>query len=54
MKLSEYIKQLQDMQTKHGDVDVKVRNEHECSDLSVEIDFHDPLKPYYNKKICSH
>ena len=50
MKISEYIKQLQDMQNKHGDVEVKINKTYECSDLSINDKFNDPPELEYNKK----
>lgn len=50
MKVSQYIKQLQDLQDKHGDVDVKVNITYECSDLSINDTYKDPEKPEYNKR----
>ena len=49
MKISEYIKYLQKLQNKHGDVDVKVNITYECSDLSINDTFKEPEKPEYNK-----
>ena len=50
MKVSQYIKQLQDLQDKHGDVDVKVNITYECSDLSINDTYKDSEKPEYNKR----
>lgn len=50
MKLSEYIKHLQDLQKKHGNVDVEVNRTFECSDLSINDTFNEPELPYYDKK----
>ena len=49
MKISEYIKYLQELKNKHGDVDVKVNITYECSDLSINDTYKDPEKPEYNK-----
>ena len=49
MKISEYIKYLQELKNKHGDVDVKVNRIFECSDLSINDTYKDPEKPKYNK-----
>ena len=49
MKVSQYIKQLQDLQDKHGNIDVKVNITYECSDLSINDTYKDPEKPEYNK-----
>ena len=50
MKISEYIKCLQELKNKHGDVDVKVNITYECSDLSINDTYKDPEKPEYNKR----
>ena len=50
MKISEYIKYLQELKNKHGNVDVKVNRIFECSDLSINDTFNDPEKPEYNKR----
>lgn len=50
MKISEYIKQLQDMQNKYGDVEIKINKTYECSDLSINDKFFDPPELEYNKK----
>ena len=50
MKISEYIKYLQELKNKHGDVDVKVNRIFECSDLSINDTFNEPEKPEYNKR----
>ena len=49
MKISEYIKYLQELKNKHGDVDVKVNRIFECSDLSINDTFNEPEKTEYNK-----
>lgn len=49
MKLDDYIKQLEDLKSKYGNVDVKVNITYECSDLSINDTFNDPEKPEYNK-----
>ena len=49
MKISEYIKYLQELENKHGDVDVKVNITYECSDLSINDTFKEPEVPYYDK-----
>ena len=48
MKVSEYIKCLQNLKNKHGDIEIN--RELECSDLSTNDTFGTPEKPYYNKK----
>lgn len=50
MKISEYIKYLQDLQNKHGDTEIEINKEFECYDLSTNNTFGTPEKPYYNKK----
>lgn len=50
MKLIDYIKQLEDLKSKYGDVDVKVNRIFECSDLSINDTFKEPELPYYDKK----
>ena len=42
MKISEYIKYLQELKNKHGDVDVKVNRIFECADLSINDTFNEP------------
>ena len=49
MKISEYVKYLQELKNKHGDVDVKVNRTFECSDLSINDTFEDVEKPIYDK-----
>ena len=50
MKISEYIKYLQNLKNKHGDIEIEINREIECSDLSTVDTFETPEKPYYNKK----
>ena len=50
MNISEYIQYLQELENKHGDVDVKVNITYECSDLSINDTFKEPEKPEYNKR----
>ena len=50
MKISEYIKELQDLKNKHGDIEIEINKEYECYDLSTNDTFETPEKPYYNKK----
>ena len=50
MKISEYIKYLQNLKNKHGDIEIEINREFECSDLSTTDTFETPEKPYYNKK----
>lgn len=50
MKVSEYIKLLQDLKTKHGDVDVTINNVYECEDLSINDTYEEAKEPTYSKK----
>ena len=50
MKISEYVQYLQELENKHGDVDVKVNITYECSDLSINDTFKEPELPYYDKR----
>lgn len=50
MKISEYIKYLQDLKNKHGDIEIETNRELEWSDLIINETFGTPEKPYYNKK----
>jgi len=50
MKIKEYIKLLQNLENKHGDIEIEINKEYECSDLSINNTFETPEKPYYNKK----
>lgn len=50
MKISDYIKFLQDLKNKHGDIEIEINKEYECSDLSTNDTYETPEKPYYNKK----
>jgi hypothetical protein len=50
MKISEYIRHLQELKDEHGDVDVEVNRTFECSDLSINDTFQDPELPYYDKE----
>lgn len=49
MILSEYIKQLQELKDKCGDVKVKLNKTYECYDLSINDTYEDPEDPYYDK-----
>ena len=49
MKISEYIKYLQELKNKHGDVDVKVNITYEWHDLCINNTFKEPELPYYDK-----
>lgn len=50
MKISEYIRHLQELKDEHGDVDVEVNRTFECSDLSINDTFQDPELSYYDKE----
>ena len=50
MKISEYIKYLQNLKNKHDDIEIETNREVGCSDLSINETFGTPEKPYYNKK----
>ena len=50
MKLDDYVKQLEDLKSKYGNVEVKVNRIFECSDLSINDTFKEPELPYYDKK----
>ena len=50
MKISDYIEYLQNLENKHGDTEIEINRELECSDLSINNTFGTPEKPYYNKK----
>lgn len=49
MILSEYIKKLQELKEKCGDVKVKLNKTYECFDLSINDTYKDPEDPYYDK-----
>lgn len=48
MKLDDYIKQLQELKSKYGNVDVKVNKTLECTDLSINNAFSDPEEPCFD------
>ena len=50
MKLDEYIKLLEDLKSKCGDVDVKVNKTYEWNGLSINDTYKSAEKPFYNKK----
>lgn len=50
MKISEYIKLLQNLENEHSDIEIEINREIECSDLSVIDTYDTPEKPYYDKK----
>ena len=50
MKVSQYIKQLQDLQDKHGNIDVKVNKTYEWNGLSINDTYKSAEKPFYSKK----
>ena len=49
MKISDYIRHLQELKNKHGDVDVKVNRTFECADLSINDTYEDVEKPIFDK-----
>lgn len=49
MKLSEYIKQLQELKDRCGDVKVKLNKTYECFDLSINDTYKDPEDPFMIK-----
>ena len=52
MKISEYIKYLQDLKSEHGDIEIEIEinKEIKCFDLSTVDTYETAEKPYYNKK----
>ena len=50
MKISEYIRHLQELKNEHGDLEVKVNKTYECIDLSINDTYEDAKKPFYDKK----
>lgn len=48
MKLEDYIKQLEDLKSKYGNVDVKVNKTYECYDLSISETYSDPEEPCFD------
>ena len=48
MKPDDYIKQLEDLKSKYGNVDVKVNKTFECMDLSINDTYSDPEEPYFD------
>ena len=50
MKISDYIRHLQELKNKHGDVDVKVNRTFECADLSINDTFEDVEKPIFDEE----
>lgn len=49
MKLDDYIKQLEDLKSKYGNVEVKINKTYECFDLSINDTYSDPEEPYFDK-----
>ena len=49
MKLSEYIKRLQNLQKEHGDVNVMINNMYERADCSIYEKCVNTDEPYYNE-----
>ena len=50
MKISDYIRHLQELKNKCGDVDVKVNKTYECADLSINDTYEDVEQPIYDKE----
>lgn len=52
MKIKEYIKLLQNLKNKHGDIEIEIEinKEIECFGLSTVDTYETAEKPYYNKK----
>lgn len=48
MKLDDYIKHLQELKSKYGNVDVKVNETFECTDLSINDTYSDPEEQYFD------
>ena len=48
MKLDDYVKQLEDLKSKHGNVEVKINKTYECFDLSINDTYSDPEEPYFD------
>ena len=44
MKVSEYIKCLQNLKNKHDDIEIEINREVECSDLSINNTFENSWK----------
>ena len=49
MKLDDYIKQLEDLKSKYGNVEVKINKIYERFYLSINDSFKDPEEPYFDK-----
>ena len=49
MKLTKYIKQLQDLHLQYGDVVVKIKSTYEHEDLSLEDKCSDADRPHYDE-----
>ena len=48
MKLDDYIKHLEALKSKYGNVEVKINKTYECYDLSINDTFKDPEEPYFD------
>lgn len=48
MKLDDYIKLLEDLKSKYGNVEVKINKTYECNDLSINDTYSDPEEPYFD------
>ena len=49
MKISEYIKYLQELKNKHGDTDITVRTKCFHQNLDIDENYSAPDKPYFDK-----
>lgn len=49
MKLTEYIKYLQELKNKHGDADITVRTKSFHQNLDIDENYSAPDKPYFDK-----
>ena len=50
MILDDYIKLLQELKSKYGNVDVKVNETFECMNLSIDDTYSDPEELYFDYK----
>ena len=49
LKISEYIKYLQELKNKHGDLDITVRTKCFHQNLDINENYTTPDKPYFDK-----
>ena len=49
MKISEYIKYLQELKNKHGDADITVRTKYFHQNLDIDENYSAPDKPFFDK-----